>query len=144
MPNLVLVNAGTNDAIQNIDIANAGSRMSSMINDVFLQSPQATVVLSTLTVNANADSQARTLQINEQYKQVVTDLQNVGFPIVLADMQSSNGPVLGDINPDGIHPNDTGYVKMSAIWLQAIAEADSRGFIRAAAPVDGIPDDGGL
>lgn len=141
-PNLVLINLGTNDAIQDIDIPNAGNRMSSMISDIYTQSPRATIILSSLIYNADTGAQARGLQINAQYKTLATKLRDAGKPLVYADMQSLAGPALSDISPDGVHPLDRGYQKMANVWLTAISQANSAGFLRTA-EANGLPDDGG-
>ncbi|GIK05072.1 hypothetical protein Aspvir_009171 [Aspergillus viridinutans] len=47
-PNVVLINAGTNDCLQNRDIAGAGERMRVLVNDLFQSISGVTVVLSTL------------------------------------------------------------------------------------------------
>ena len=143
-PNLVLINAGTNDALQNRDVANAGARMTSMINDIFKQSPQATVVLSSLIPNRNPDAQARAVQINSQYDNVVNTLRGQGRQIVFADMQSAAGPTIADITDDGTHPTDAGYVKMANVWMDAIVQATLAGFLRKAEPLAGFPDDGAV
>lgn len=131
-PNLVLINLGTNDAIRDIDIANAGSRMSSLISDVYTQSSRATVILSGLIRNADSAVQDRAVQINSQFQSLVGSLRSQGKRIVWANMQGSDGPQSSDLSPDGIHPLDQGYQKMAAIWYNAIGYADSQGFLQTA------------
>jgi lysophospholipase L1-like esterase len=140
-PNLVLINVGTNDAIRAIDIANAGTRMNSLLADIYAQSPQATIILSGLIRNADSAVQARGVQINTQYQSLAASLQAAGKPILYADMQGSSGPAVTDLAPDGIHPVDAGYQKMANIWLSALEQVDELGFLKPAAQ-NGIPDDG--
>jgi lysophospholipase L1-like esterase len=130
-PNLVLINVGTNDCVQDIDIANAGGRISSMIDAIYSQSSAATVVLSTLLPNGDTTVEPRVLEVNEQYKSVVSEKQAAGQRIVLADFHGEGGLTLDDIQ-DGTHPTDAGYAKMAPIWFNAISDADSRGFIQVA------------
>ncbi|ORY59592.1 SGNH hydrolase-type esterase domain-containing protein [Pseudomassariella vexata] len=140
-PNVFLVNAGTNDCIQDIDIPETSIRIASMMEDMYKQSPRATVILSTLLPNAQQATEQRVETVNNQYRKLVMDLQLRGKRIVLAEMRGSNGVVIGDIGPDGVHPNDTGYKKMSAIWLDAISRAAAKGYLRR--PEDnGLPDNG--
>ncbi len=139
-PNVVLVNAGTNDCGYNIDIPNAGNRMHAMLTDVWNASPDATVVLSTLLVNANATTQKYIENVNKQYTSLAASLRQSGQKIVLADMHGLDGPQLSDL-VDGTHPNDYGYSKMASIWYQALQNAAAAGFISAAENI-GIPDDG--
>lgn len=131
-PNLVLVNVGTNDAIRNVDIDNAGARMQSLITDVYAQSTQATIILSGLIRNGDSATQDRGVQINTQYLDLVNSLREAGKPIVWADMQGSDGPLASDLSSDGTHPVDTGYRKMAQIWYKAIGEADSADFLKVA------------
>ncbi|CAJ2503200.1 Uu.00g105940.m01.CDS01 [Anthostomella pinea] len=141
-PNLVLINAGTNDCLQDDDVAGAGDRMKSMINDIYTDSPQATVILSTLLVNADAATQTRIVNsFNPQMSSLANSLQGAGKRIVLVDMQSSAGPTLDEL-VDGTHPDDAGYKKMANIWYAGIQQADSKGFLVQAQAVAGIPDDG--
>ncbi|KAF3000646.1 hypothetical protein E8E14_006524 [Neopestalotiopsis sp. 37M] len=131
-PNLVLINAGTNDALQNIDISNAGTRMTNMLDDIYTQSPQATVILSGLLRNGDTDADWRAKQINFQYQNLVKVLQLQGKPIIWADMQGPDGPTLADISSDGTHPLDVGYKKMANIWYAAIQTADAKGYLQQA------------
>ncbi|RYP49354.1 hypothetical protein DL768_004914 [Monosporascus sp. mg162] len=53
--------------------------------------------------------------------------------IVLIDAGTPPGSSFltpSDLDGDAIHPNDVGYPKMAAIWLQAIEQANSEGPIR--------------
>ncbi|ETS81634.1 hypothetical protein PFICI_06636 [Pestalotiopsis fici W106-1] len=131
-PNLVLINAGTNDAIQDKDISNAGQRMKNMLGDIYTQSPRATVILSGLLRNGDSGTDSRAKQINSQYQTLVSALQSYGKPIIWADMQGSDGPTLADISSDGTHPVDAGYKKMAKIWYAAIAQADAKGYLQQA------------
>lgn len=141
-PNVILINAGTNDCIQNIDTPNAGVRMTSMVNRLFTQSPEATVVLSTLIPNRDAAVESRTLDVNKQYVKVVSDLAAQGKRVVLADMRGPAGPTIDDIVDDGTHPSDAGYKKMAMVWMNALVQAALDGKLQPAEAVEGLPDNG--
>ncbi|GAP85893.1 putative GDSL-like lipase acylhydrolase [Rosellinia necatrix] len=145
-PNLVLVNVGTNDCSGNVDIPNAGKRLSSMLDDVYAGSARATVVLSTLLVRADAAKQKCVLDVNAQYRAVAAAQRSNGRRIVLADMQPPAGPTTAELVDDGTHPTDAGYAKMAAVWLQGLRDADDAGFLltKEAIPgnADGVPDRG--
>lgn len=126
-PNLVLINAGTNDCTRNIDIPNVGVRVARLMDAVWAGSPTATIVMSTLLRNGAAPDQVS--QYNEQIRGLVWDWQNQGRRIVLADMQGDGSPGL-DLIPDGTHPNDQGCQLMSNIWYNAIADASNRGYLQ--------------
>jgi lysophospholipase L1-like esterase len=50
-PNLVLINAGTNNAIRNVDMRLVHDQLSGMLDTIIKESPRAAVMLSTLLVN---------------------------------------------------------------------------------------------
>ncbi|KAK6076806.1 gdsl-like lipase acylhydrolase [Seiridium cupressi] len=160
-PNLVLLNVGTNDAIQDVDISTAGDRLSSLLTDVYAQSPQTTVILSGLIRNGNSTVQDRAVQINAQYQSLASSLQQEGKPIIWANkfysydisrkanslpgvtqkqwslipsllVQGPDGPQASDLSSDGTHPVDAGYQKMANVWYTAIGAADAMGFLKAA------------
>ncbi|KAK4246697.1 carbohydrate esterase [Corynascus novoguineensis] len=157
-PNVVLINAGTNDATQDFNVSTTGERMEALIRDLWRVSPRAVVVLSTLLVNGDPESELNVININAQYRALVERLQLEGevkgegtegnrsrrprHRIVLAEMHDDDdAPRLDDI-PDGTHPNDEGYRKMAKIWYAALRTASEKGWLRAPERVRGVPDDG--
>lgn len=138
-PNLVLLNVGTNDCTGNVDIANAGKRMSSLLDDVFSGSPRATVILSTLLVRSSSSQQECVLNINTQYRAVAAAQKAKGRRLVLVDMQPPTGPTTGQL-VDGTHPTEDGYAKMATVWFKGIQAADKAGFLLTKEAVAGNPD----
>ncbi|KAF6835673.1 gdsl-like lipase acylhydrolase [Colletotrichum plurivorum] len=130
LPNLVLINAGTNDCGQNFDTANASARMLEMLEYIWETSRRASIVLSTLLPNGNEKSEACVLQVNEQFKKLVEEQQAKSEKVVLVDMHSDRGPLLSDL-VDGVHPNDEGYAKMATLWFEGIQDAASRGWLES-------------
>lgn len=128
-PNLVTINAGTNDCVQNFDIPGAGARMDGLLESVWAKSPGATIILSTLLVNGNPTTEGRVLRINEQLRSLARRKAAARKRIVLAEMHGADGPQKGEL-VDGTHPNDAGYNKMAKIWHRSIQEAASRGFLQ--------------
>jgi lysophospholipase L1-like esterase len=141
-PNLILINAGTNDCIQNRSVAEVGSRMRSLILGVLSMSPRATVVLSSLLVNKQPATETNVLNVNQQYMLLATSLRASGQRVVFADMHAADGPQLADL-VDDTHPNDNGYRKMAKIWYRSISQASLAGFLTSPEPVSGVPDEGG-
>ncbi|AEO60969.1 carbohydrate esterase family 3 protein [Thermothelomyces thermophilus ATCC 42464] len=141
-PNVVLVNAGTNDAAQNFQVATAGERMEAMLRDLWAVSPRAVVVLSTLLVNQDEATERNVVAINKQLRALVARLRDEEKKkIVLAEMHGRRGPRLADL-ADGTHPTDEGYRKMANIWYASLRVASDRGWLQAPEPVPGVPDDG--
>lgn len=129
-PNLVLINGGTNDAIQNFRLDTIGDRMRELIDYLFEAVPTTCVVLSTLI--PNKFNPAGVDQINDQYRQVAAQYRAAGKHVVLAEM--AMGWVTVDdltIPGDTTHPGDSGYKKMATRWTQAIGELEARGWLQA-------------
>lgn len=85
-PNLVLLNVGTNDCIQNIDTANAGVRTKQLIDDIFNSVPGITVILSTLLPGRDFDACASS--VSQQYRNLTSDYAKAGAKLHLADMHN--------------------------------------------------------
>nr|UMZ45339.1 hypothetical protein [Paramyrothecium sp.] len=130
-PNVYAVNVGTNDASQDVDIYNAGLRMAALLDSLWSVTPDATVLLSTLLINMNGDTDSRAQIINAQYIGLAADWRAQGRRIVLVDMHGPDGPLPEDMN-DPTHPNDTGFAKMAALWFRGIQDASASGFIQPA------------
>ncbi|KAI1331754.1 carbohydrate esterase family 3 protein [Xylariaceae sp. FL0255] len=130
LPNVVLLNVGTNDVSENVNLTGAGDRMTNLINDIYHYSPSATVILSTLVVRSNHTDEERVLDVNAQYRAVATSLIAKKRRLVLVDMQPPAGPAVNQL-VDGTHPNDAGYAKMGEVWFSGFQEADKNGFLVA-------------
>lgn len=135
-PNLILLHAGTNDANQNLDIAGAGDRLGRLIDRLFDGIPGVTIIASTLLPNSDANTQANIDIFNGQIPGIVQSRQIGGKKVAHVDFSSSYFS-LSDLS-DGTHPTDEGYLKMSEVWCQGIAAADSRGWL--AVPANGVSD----
>lgn len=142
VPNVVLINAGTNDATQNGDIepvSGTGQRMRELIDTVFAESPRAVVVLSTLLPNSKHDAaQPNVDLINDDYRSLYReyvppgkeDDANHPFKVVLADMVAGDFINSSHIHDD-THPNREGNRRMASVWTWAINEANARGWLSA-------------
>ncbi|KAK1774908.1 SGNH hydrolase-type esterase domain-containing protein [Copromyces sp. CBS 386.78] len=141
-PNVVLINAGTNDATGNVNLSTVGDRMGAMIDEVFAASPRAVVILSTLIINTVPTNEERVVIINDQFRGLAQRMRDAGKRVILVDMHdASKGPIPSDMF-DTTHPTDVGYRKMANIWYQGIVEASSRKWLQAPEPVGGMPDSG--
>ncbi|RYP05273.1 hypothetical protein DL764_003934 [Monosporascus ibericus] len=138
LPNVILINAGTNDATQNgavESVSGTGARMRQMIDGLFSHVPTAVVVLSTLL--PNGINQGNVDLINDQYRKLYREYipldadgnepANPAFKVVLADM--ADGFITMDDIHDGTHPTVLGEQKMAAVWDWAIAKANDKGWI---------------
>lgn len=141
LPNLVLIEAGTNNCNGGSLVKDAGANVTSLLEDLFKLSPDVTIVMATLMANKVAAQDACRMDVNKQYQEVVSRLQGQGKKIVLVDMRSPDAPTTADL-ADSRHPNDRGYEKMAKVWNKGIETAVSKGFVGQPAE-NGIPLDGG-
>ncbi len=130
-PNLILINAGTNDATngdpRDEPVETTHERMESMILEAFSIVPDAVIVLSTLLPNSNNPGNVQL--INSNYRTLARKLYDEGRHVVLAEMDDGFIP-LSDIW-DGTHPTLAGQRKMAAVWREAIAFAEGKDWLRA-------------
>jgi len=128
LPNLVLLDAGTNNCNGGGTVPDAGASVSSLIGSIYAQSPGSTVILASVLVNKVPAQEACRVDINSQYNALAAQLTGQGAKFVFVDMRGPNGPTVNDL-ADTRHPNDAGYVKMANVWMQGIQQALTKGFI---------------
>lgn len=84
-PNIVLINAGVNDCENGIDIPNIGSRLASLLDDLFKEIPATTLVVSTLIPGTDPDVERYRAEANQEYRVLVSDRRARGQKVVLAE-----------------------------------------------------------
>ncbi|KAK6829835.1 carbohydrate esterase family 3 protein [Apiospora arundinis] len=144
-PNVFLINAGVNNALQLFEMDTAGRDMENMVNYLLDTSPRSFVVISTLLTNTLESCEQYMLQVNEQLWDVFAKLEREGKWVLMADMHPSGSDpdaiLPHEITPDGTHPTAEAYDKMGHIFAKAIQRADKLGYVQVPVP-NGIPDDG--
>lgn len=133
MPNVVTINAGSNDCLQDLDIGQIGNRISGLLEYIWSTCPGSTVILSTLLLNLDTLTEQRILQANVQFQELASQKYKKHKRIVLVDMHGADGPNADEL-VDGTHPNDAAYRKMAGIWHRGFQEAVSKGFLQASIP----------
>lgn len=146
-PNLVLLNAGTNDCAQNWNLVNTtkqstvnkhftaspaddiGTRMRLLVDDLFTWAPNTTVIMSTLIINLRPAINSRVDNANVQYNAVAAALQAEGKRVVIADMSATAGGPNASTMADHTHPNDVGYALMADKWYEAMTVAGAKGWL---------------
>ncbi|KAK4167804.1 CE3 protein [Cladorrhinum sp. PSN259] len=138
MPNLVLINVGTNDCSKNINPSQASVRLRSLLDDIYSSIPGVTVIVSTLSPSKS--NPACAADVSQQYRDLVNAYKSSPQSrsrIALADLHSALS-IEKHLTSDGIHPNDEGYRVFASIWWDAISKIEDT----IQPPVDtGAPDD---
>ncbi|KAL8303139.1 hypothetical protein RB597_005242 [Gaeumannomyces tritici] len=140
LPNLVLVDVGTNNCNKGKNVPDAGQQVEALIRDIYAKSPGATVVMPTVLVNKVAAQEKCRVDENAQFAAMADKLRAEGAKFVFVDMRSAEGPTTADLS-DTRHPNDAGYVKMANVFFGGIQQAAAQGFLTAPAD-NGTPADG--
>ncbi|KAK3986531.1 killer toxin subunits alpha beta [Cladorrhinum sp. PSN332] len=128
-PNIVVINAGTNDANQNFDVGNFGARHSAMLDKLQRQIPGVTLTVSTLIQGTLPGIMANRDNMNNQLWQLVSSRRSNRQKIMLADVDNPSNFIPTSLIPDGTHPNDEGHRRLAAVFHRAIKEAHRAGFI---------------
>ncbi|KAI1472433.1 carbohydrate esterase family 3 protein [Daldinia caldariorum] len=143
-PNLFLVNAGSNDCFQHVDIDNFYKRYDALVRYLLEASPRSTVIMCTIlpTWDTRFNGREEVWKVNPQIRRLAKIYKQQELPVVLAEMQGPDGIQDENLASDGMHPGTAGYEMMATKMYQAIVEADARGFLQPPEPMPGILDDG--
>ncbi len=124
-PNLVLLDVGINDLGNNDDVADAPTRLASLIDQVLAAEPDATVLVAQLVVNGDPTIESRAVTFNDALPAIVQTRASAGKHVYLVNMSA-----LTTADLDGtLHPNDTGYQLMANAWDAAIQQVIANGWI---------------
>ncbi|WP_347605029.1 lectin [Acrocarpospora sp. B8E8] len=116
-PRTVLLHIGTNDVLQNHNVAGAPQRLSTLIDRITTAVPNADVFVATIIPLASASQEAAARTFNAAVPGIVQNKVNAGKRVHLVDMHSKL--TTSDLI-DGIHPTAGGYDKMAAAWYAAL------------------------
>ncbi|XXH02273.1 hypothetical protein Hte_008642 [Hypoxylon texense] len=143
-PNLFLVNAGSNDCFQHVDIDNFYKRYDALVQYLLEASPRSTVIICTIlpTWDTRFNGREEVWKVNPQIRRLAKIYKSQELPVVLAELQGPDGIQDGNLAEDGMHPGTAGYEMMATKMYEAIVEADARGFLQPPEPMQGILDDG--
>ena len=123
-PEIVLLQIGTNDILQNYDLANAPARLSALIDKITAKLPSyGKLYVATIPPLADAGLNALVDMYNAAVRAVVGVKQAAGAPVYVADMNEAVKvpyPPYLHLQPDGIHPDATGYARMAEEWYNVI------------------------
>jgi lysophospholipase L1-like esterase len=116
-PHTVLLHIGTNDVLQNFNLAGAPGRLSTLIDKITATVPTAEVFVSTIIPIANSGAEANARTFNATIPGIVQSKVTAGRHVHFVDMHSAL--TTADL-ADGVHPNATGYDKMATTWMTAL------------------------
>jgi lysophospholipase L1-like esterase len=126
-PHIVLLMIGTNDAIDNYDMANAPTRLGALIDTIFSQLPEVLLVVAQ-PIPARGDASkgddtglsARIKTFDDAIPGVVKARADQGKHILVVDMFTPFNPNKASLLEDQWHPNLQGYVLLGTQWYQVL------------------------
>ncbi|MCK2218513.1 lectin [Actinomadura sp. ATCC 31491] len=116
-PRSVLLHLGTNDILQNYNVAGAPQRLSTLIDHITAAVPDADVFVATIIPLANSGQESAARTFNAAIPGIVQNKASSGKHVHLVDMHSKL--TTSDLI-DGVHPTSGGYDKMAAAWYAAL------------------------
>jgi lysophospholipase L1-like esterase len=116
-PRTVLLHIGTNDVLQNYNLAGAPGRLSALLDRITAAAPGADVFVATIIPLSNAGQQSAARTYNNAIPGIVQSKVSAGKRVHLVNMHSAL--TTADLI-DGIHPTAGGYDKMAAVWYSAL------------------------
>ncbi|KKZ60137.1 hypothetical protein EMCG_05059 [[Emmonsia] crescens] len=106
-PNVVLLMAGTNNIVFNIEPDNAPKMLGHLIDDIVHNCPDVAVLVASLTPLRDTHNEQRRIKFNRALPAVITERAGAGKHIARVDMGRIT---INNINTiDGVHPTDEGY-----------------------------------
>jgi lysophospholipase L1-like esterase len=126
-PDIVLLMIGTNDAIDNYDMANAPTRLGTLIDTIYDQLPNVLIVVAQPIPSRGDASKgddttlsARIKTYDDAIPAVVKAKTDAGKHILLVDMYTPFNPNKASLIEDQWHPNLAGYVLLGTQWYSVL------------------------
>jgi lysophospholipase L1-like esterase len=116
-PEIVLLMIGTNDVLQNHEVAGAPARLAALLDRITAKRPRLRVLVATLPPLDKPAWQAQVDAYNAALPGIVQARARAGARVQLVDV--ARGMTTADL-ADGIHPNAGGYAKLAAAWYTAL------------------------
>ncbi|KAJ0423300.1 hypothetical protein BJY00DRAFT_310430 [Aspergillus carlsbadensis] len=141
-PNVVVINVGSNDALEQVDIPSAKRRMRTLLDTIWQAEDMSStcIFLSTLIPSFRDNGKKHNPTISAFYRELVDELESKHC-IYLVEMDPLSGPEKGwisadDLQSDGVHPNNEGHRKMAFKFWAAITKANNDNKIKAPVAID--------
>jgi lysophospholipase L1-like esterase len=126
-PDIVLLMIGTNDCIDSYDLANAPTRLGTLIDTIFTQLPNVLIVVAQPIPSRGNASKGDDAALPDRLKTygdaipaVVQKRADAGKHILLVDMYTPFNPNKASLIEDEWHPNLQGYVLLGDQWYSVL------------------------
>ena len=116
-PDVVMLMIGTNDILQNFNLAGAPGRLDALVGSIFTSRPSVRLLLASVTPLSNASREAAAQAYNAAMPGIVAKYRGLGDDVSFVDMHAALNPAT-DLT-DGIHPTAAGYQKIADTWYAA-------------------------
>ncbi|WP_033288889.1 FG-GAP-like repeat-containing protein [Amycolatopsis jejuensis] len=137
-PDVVLLHIGINDLDRGIDIANAPARLHRLLDRIYADRPDVTVLLLGL-IPTSAGLESRVAAYNSAVKGFAAGENQAGHRFRYVEPPALTS---GEMQ-DHLHPNDAGYRRMAESFSGALAKAYSDGLFSAHPPLGAATESGG-
>jgi hypothetical protein len=118
-PDIVLLHAGTNDAVLGVPLAARLQNVESIVGILRQKNPRVRVMVAKIIPTADATRNAQQIApFNAALPALAARLSTASSPVAVVDLAAGYDGV-ADNQPDGIHPKTTGERKMAAAWQRA-------------------------
>lgn len=132
-PDIVLLMIGTNDVVQDYQLATAPDRLSALIDQIVATVPTTRVIVASIPRIGGSADQQRVQAYNAAIPGIVDTKIAEGKRVSFVDMYSVIG--VSDLHTDYTHLNATGNRKLADAWYPAVRSALGLG----APPADTTP-----
>ncbi len=119
-PDIVLLHLGTNDIFQKQDNNDTVAELRQIILILRKHNPRVKVFLAQLIPLAGETADVQVRKLNDLLPEMVQSITTDVSPVHIVN-QYEGFDALKDTD-DGIHPNDSGIVKMAQKWHSALAD----------------------
>jgi len=120
-PETILLLIGTNDVVQGDRLATAPDRLAALLETIYAELPEVQVFVASIPPFADPALDAQAQAYNAALPALVQQQQAAGRAVVWVDVY---GALTKDDLADGVHPNQRGYERMAAVWLEALLAVD--------------------
>jgi hypothetical protein len=123
-PHIITLMIGTNDAIDNYEMATAPTRLGALIDSIFAQLPNVLLVVAQPIPSQDDALNLRLQTYNAAIPAVVKTRADAGRHILLVDMYTpftSNPQYKTLLLKDTWHPNETGHIILGARWYSVLS-----------------------